>query len=260
MDYLKAFIIGSSGLVIFPLLTNVTNDKRYNYSNEYAFVIPLYYGFMSILSTFISNKFQLKLQYSLLCVSVLSCLIIFLANHKLIDKYYITNKIDEEKTLFLVLQDIIRELITFNMIIFTLSKYFDKYSLLKIFIIGSSALSYYNTFYVVDKGPTVLAGGGHERNPVNYDFKDFAITEPFVQGLGLMIGLYIGTDIFKMNLFSSIMIYQVIVSSIIMTIIAQQLQLYKLSNEDWIRGYLYGLMKVGLLKGIVLYYLITNIK
>ena len=72
MEYLKAFTIGSSGLVIFPLLSNIANDNRYEYSKKYPLTIPIYYGIMSILALYIGTKFKVSLYIRFLIVSIIS--------------------------------------------------------------------------------------------------------------------------------------------------------------------------------------------
>ena len=90
MDYLKAFVIGSSGLVIFPLLSKIANDNRYEYSKEYSkkhpLIIPIYYGIMSMLALYIGTKFKVSLYIRFLIVSIISIIIILSTNHFLNDK------------------------------------------------------------------------------------------------------------------------------------------------------------------------------
>ena len=245
MEYLKAFVIGSSGLVIFPVLSNLLNDNRYDYSKIYSFIIPIYYGLLSILTLFIKKQFKLSLQYSLLIVSVISIMIIQLINHYFNDKYYINSK---QNNLFLIIQDIIRQLIIFNIIIFYLTINFSKSEILKYFIIGSSIFSYYITYYLVYKGKNI-----------NYDYNKFAITEPFVQGFFLAIGIYIGIHYLHLNLISSIILYKII-SSFPMTFIAHKLKLYNLNTKEWIYKYHTGGLVLSLIKSIILYYLIIKLK
>ena len=75
MEYLKAFTIGSSGLVIFPLLSSIANDSRYEYSKKFPLTIPIYYGLMSMLALYIGTNYKLPLQHRFLIVSIISILI-----------------------------------------------------------------------------------------------------------------------------------------------------------------------------------------
>ena len=256
MEYLKEFIIGTSGLVIFPLLTNYSNYSKYNYDVKFSFIIPIYYGFMCVLSIFIKNKFKISHQLSLLLISILSCIVILIVNHVLIDKYYIKNKSKKHKTTYYIIQDIIRELITFNLIISGLSTLFDKYDFMKIFVIGSSLFTYYFNYYSISKGAILSARSDSKKNVVNYDYKDFAITEPIVYGLPLVIGLYIGVNILKLNLVTGMILYQII-SSFIMTLIAKSTKMYILSNKDCIHKYFLQLNTMHIIRGVILLVLIN---
>ena len=242
MEYLKAFTIGSSGLVIFPLLSSIANDSRYEYSKKFPLTIPIYYGLMSMLALYIGTNYKLPLQHRFLIVSIISILIILVSNHYLNDKYYTNTK---QNNLFLVLQDIIRQLIIF-IVIFYLTENFSKSVPLKIFIIGSSMFSYYINYYL-----------SLNADILKYDPKYFVITEPFVQGCSLMIGLYIGINYFKLNLLKSYIIYNII-STLIMVMIAKYLELY-VEKYHWTK-YNFHLLMSGFMKMFIYFYLIKNLK
>ena len=254
MKYLKSFIIGTSGFAIFPLLTNYTNYSKYNYDKKLSFIIPIYYGLLCILSQ-ILTRFNISHQYSLFIISLLSCIVVILINHIMIDKYHITNKSVKHKTYYYLLQDITRELITFNLIIYTLYNLFDKYDTMKIFIIGSSIFSYYFNYYSVSKGAILTAGSGGNKNVVNYDYKDFAITEPVLHGLGLIIGLYIGIHVFRMNLIITMILYQII-STYLTTLFARKYKVYILNDKDWIMKYFLRLSIMCIIRGFIIIALI----
>ena len=55
MEYLKAFTIGSSGLVLFPFLSSISRDKRFEFKKHLYLILPFYYGFMSMLVIFIKK-------------------------------------------------------------------------------------------------------------------------------------------------------------------------------------------------------------
>ena len=74
-----------------------------------------------------------------------------------------------------------------------------------------------------------------------------------------MIGLYIGTKILKINLLLSLVAYHII-ASIIMTMIAYKTKIYDIQGKEWINKYLVGLLKMSVVKVIVQYYLIKNLK
>ena len=261
MEYLKAFIIGTSILVTFHLLTNHSNYYKYNYDVKYSFIIPIYYGLMCILSIYLKKRFKLSYQLSLLITSILSCIVILRVNHVLIDKYYIKNKSKKHKTTFYIHQDIIRELITFNLIVYTLSTLFDKYNFVKLFVIGSSIFIYYLGYYSISKGAILAAGSRGKKNVINFDYKDFTISEPFSLGIGLVIGVYMGVNILKLNLFVSVILYYII-AAVCMALYAYNStpKMYILSDKDWIHAYLFGMTKKNIILGIISIILINIFK
>ena len=245
MDYLKAFVIGSSGLVIFPLLSKIANDNRYEYSKEYSkkhpLIIPIYYGIMSMLALYIGTKFKVSLYIRFLIVSIISIIIILSTNHFFNDKYYIHSK---QNNLFLVTQDIIRQFIIFIVLLF-LTMNFSKYEVLKIFIIGGCVFSFFINYLALDA------------DKLNYDPKYFVITEPFVQGISLAMGLYISMYYFKLNLIKSFILHNVI-STIIMVLIMKYLKLYK--EIELKIPYIFTLLISGFIKIPIYIYLINNLK
>lgn len=78
-SYLRAFVIGSSFMVIFPHLLAVANlderDINYTYK-EYSLIAPLYYGFMNMLSLYISFIFKLSRRERYLITGTISPLIV----------------------------------------------------------------------------------------------------------------------------------------------------------------------------------------
>ena len=251
MEYLKAFTIGTSGIVSFSLFSSIIYDEKYEYHNIFSFIIPIYYGIMCMISLYIGNKLGLSLQSRLLIISLVSITIIILGNHLLINKYQQENDKDKNNDFLFIIQDSIRQLIVFNIIIYYFTTNFSKSRLLKNFVIGSSIFSYifaYLKVYWKDY-----------KNINNYDYKYFTLTEPFVQGIGLTIGLYILHIKMKINLIKSLILYQII-SSIVMAVIGYIKKMYKFNDIEWITNYLRGLLISGCIKTIPIYYLIQNLK
>ena len=246
MEYLKAFVIGSSALAIFPLLSSISTDIRYDYSSEYSnkypLMIPIYYGIMSILALYIGKKFKLSFYTRFLIVSIISIIIILLINHNYNDKYYIQSK---QNNIFLIIQDIILQFIIFIVLLF-LTINFSKYEALKIFIIGGSVFTYSINYLALNI------------QRLNYEPKYFVITEPFVQGLSLLIGLNIGMYCLKLSLIKSYILYNVI-STIIMVLIAKYIKLYK-ELELPLQKYTLNLLISGFIKMPIYIYLINNLK
>ena len=86
--------------------------------------------------------------------------------------------------------------------------------------------------------------------------KILAITCPFVHGFPLIIGLYIGVKILKLNLVTSMTLYQII-STFIMTLIAKSTRMYILSDRDWIYKYFLKLTIMTIIRGFILLVLIN---
>ena len=79
LQYLRAFVIGSSFLVFFPFFLAVYNfnakDINYTFS-EYAFVAPFSTGVMNMSSLFISNAFELSRRFSIFIVSLVAPILV----------------------------------------------------------------------------------------------------------------------------------------------------------------------------------------
>ena len=217
MEYLKAFIIGTSGLVILPSLSEVAIDEKYNYDAKYSFIIPIYYGLMTIFSVFIGKTFNLSLKLRLFIASIISSILVILFNYN-IDKYKNYYEENKQNVAFIVIKDIFSQLIIFNVIIFYLSFYFSKYWLLKLLVIGSSAIHYYQSYIKV-----------YLSKKKNYDFKYYAITEPLGMGITLAIWIYIGINVLKLKLIPSLISYYII-TPFIMVLIAYKLKLYQFNE------------------------------
>jgi len=79
MEYLRAFVIGSSLLVFLPHFIAVAglDERKLNYTyKQYTFVTPLYYGLMNMLSLFISLQFGLSSRQKYLLIGTISPLIV----------------------------------------------------------------------------------------------------------------------------------------------------------------------------------------
>jgi hypothetical protein len=79
MEYLRAFVIGSSFLVFLPHFIAVAglNEEKLNYTyKQYTFVAPLYYGLMNMISLFIALQFGLSSRQRFLLIGTLSPLIV----------------------------------------------------------------------------------------------------------------------------------------------------------------------------------------
>jgi hypothetical protein len=79
MEYLRAFVIGSSFLVFLPHFIAVAglDESRLNYTyKQYTFVAPLYYGVMNAISLYIALRLKLSDRQRYILIGVLSPLIV----------------------------------------------------------------------------------------------------------------------------------------------------------------------------------------
>ncbi len=76
IEYLRAFVLGSSWLVFFPFFIKVAQIKDKNYSYEtYTVLAPIYFGVMSMLALTLKQVFGFWGSY--LFTGILSALIVF---------------------------------------------------------------------------------------------------------------------------------------------------------------------------------------
>jgi len=118
MEYLKDFIIGSSILVVLPFYYMVYNyqpKKTYSYYN-YTFIAPLWFGIWNLISLLMAKYFGLSNRLRYFIISIISLLFIFI-----IARFYY-NKTKEEWR-FYYLQQFIKYMIIWNIVIYNLNKY-----------------------------------------------------------------------------------------------------------------------------------------
>ena len=118
MKYLKDFIIGSSILVVLPFYYMVYNyqpKKTYSYYN-YTFIAPLWFGIWNIISLLMAKYFKLSNRLRYFIISIISLLFIFI-----IARFYYNKTKEEWK--FYYLQQFIKYMIIWNIVIYNLNKY-----------------------------------------------------------------------------------------------------------------------------------------
>ena len=254
MEYLKSFIIGSSGPVFFQYLALLAlKDKNYyDYSFKlYSILCPLYFGIVNTISTYFGNVYNLSLEKRLLNTSLASFLFIFILNY-----FYSKNKYEPYKKysakdwLSYIILNGGRHLISFSVIIYLITKNFSKSWMLRYFIIGSSAINFLPTFFKVqylDK-----------QNKLNYDYRTFAVFEPFIQGFELLIFMWVLHKKLKISLFESLTI-NVFAASLLWFGLATQNKTYKYKTID---EWLVALLRVFITRLLYLYpmnYLLTKL-
>jgi hypothetical protein len=78
-SYLRAFVIGTSALIVFPhyFAVATADPSNLNYTYEqYTFIAPLYYGLMNVLSLYLALLFSLSRRERYLLIGTLSPLIV----------------------------------------------------------------------------------------------------------------------------------------------------------------------------------------
>jgi hypothetical protein len=121
MEYLRAFVIGSSMLVFLPHFIAVADldEEKINYTyKQYTFVAPLYYGLMNMLSLFLALQFQLSNRQRYLVIGTLSPL--FVTSMSYFFKTY--NYQDKEWLQYAILL-FIKHFLIWNIIVFLLNEF-----------------------------------------------------------------------------------------------------------------------------------------
>lgn len=79
MEYLRAFVIGSSFPVFLPHFIAVAglDESTINYTyKQYSFIAPLYYGLMNMLSLYIAFRLKLSSRQRYLLIGAVSPLVV----------------------------------------------------------------------------------------------------------------------------------------------------------------------------------------
>jgi hypothetical protein len=120
-NYLRAFVIASTIIVVFPHYLAVASlDKtKISYTYEdYTIIAPIYYGLMNMISLYLAIKFNLSPRQRYLLIGTLSPIIVFSFSYYF--KTYTYNR-DEWTKYFLGL--FIKHFLIWNVVIYLLNKY-----------------------------------------------------------------------------------------------------------------------------------------
>ena len=255
MDYLKAFTIGTSGPVFFPHLASLklADENDYSYSfKTYSLIAPIYYGLMTMLALYIGKTFHKTLRMRLFITSLISIIFIVSLNYFVSSKLYKPySNYSTKDWLRYIMRNGSRHFIAFNFIIYYLSEYFSKSWPLKVFIIGSSFFSYFITYLKVIRLDY--------QKKLNYDYKTFAVGEPFIQGFDLLGSLYVLQKLLGLGLKPSLLIWN-IVSSVLWLLLAYTGKTYTHENlQEWIVAFSRVLL-TGFIKIVPIYFLLARLK
>ena len=257
MDYLKAFTIGTSGLVTLPHFAQFVLDKdRYkDYPFKiYSIVAPIYYGLMTMLALYLGSTFDWSLQKRLFITSIISLIFVFLLTYFIVKKKWEPYKSYTRKEwIYYFIRNGLKHLFVFNIIIFYFEKYFSKSNLLKAYIIGSSIFSYwFNFLVVIDRDNKGL---------IKFDYPTFAIWLPYDQAKNVIIGTVIFPKIFNISLRTSFFLGSLIVPiSWLIWMQTSGEKHYNIDKKTLGVHFLYKLIYDSIRYNIILYYLFTNLK
>lgn len=254
MDYLRSFIIGSSGLVVFQFFATLALQKKGVYTipyKKYSILAPIYFGLMNILSLYIGKTYNLSLERRFFIISIISILFTVSFNYFFSSKKYKPySTYDTKDWIYYILINGARHIIAFNLIMFYFEKYFSKSYPLKVFIIGSSAISYLLTYYSV----AIL----DNKNKLNYDYKLFTIFEPLLRGIELMFAIFVLKNMLNKNLKDTLIIYSIF-GTFLWFIPAYHLKIYNYTNKEWFDAFA-RVFIARIVKYYILYNLLINLK
>lgn len=121
MQYLKAFVIGSSFITTLPFFITVMNIpntiKNYSY-NSYTIIAPLYFGIMNMIAIYLSSILTISLRQIYFIMSLVSAAIVITVVHTM-NLYHFT----PQQWIPYYIRVIIRHMIAYNIFIYYLNIY-----------------------------------------------------------------------------------------------------------------------------------------
>ncbi len=253
MDYLRSFIIGSSGLVFVQhlILLSLAPESHFDYSYKiYSINTPLYYGLMNMLALYIGKTFNLSLKMRLFVTSIISVIYIVSLSYFVSSKLYKPYKeYDNKDWIRYILRNGARHLVAFNVIIYFLETYFPKSYPLRLFVIGSSVASFLITYLKV--------AWMDLHGQLNYDYKIFAPAEPLLQGFYLLITVAILQLIMGFSLPATLVI-KTVLGSLAWFVLAYSFKTYRHQGTyEWLEAFSRVLV-TSIFRAYVIYYLLTE--
>ena len=121
-EYVLSFIIGSSILayILWIISLSRVDIKYYNFNGYvYYILVPIYFGFINVLSFYFSKKYKLSKLTRLIVTSVISSFIII----NLVYRFKLYNWKDKTKKYMYPLMSLTGHLITYFIIIYILEEY-----------------------------------------------------------------------------------------------------------------------------------------
>lgn len=254
MDYLKSFVIGSSGLAFVQhlLLLSLAPKSLYTYDYKtYSFILPLYYGLMNMLATYLGKRYNLDLRQRLLLTSIISIIFIFLLNYFYSRHHYKPYQdFSRNEWVSYLIKNGARHLVNFNIIIYYLEKYFPVSYPLRLFVIGSSVFSFLITYFKV--------AYVDQLGIPNYKYETFAPAEPFIQGIDFLVTVLLLHNVLGFSLPMTLFLWATL-GSVLWLLLAYGYQTYTYQGMGWLWAFL-RVVATGLFKSYILYYLVTWLK
>jgi hypothetical protein len=121
MEYLRAFVIASSILVVLPHFYAVANldERNINYTyKQYTFVAPIYYGLMNMLSLFLATTFHLTPRSRYLLIGTISPLIVVSFSY-----FFQTYDYSEDEWIRYAVGLFIKHFLIWNVIVYALDRF-----------------------------------------------------------------------------------------------------------------------------------------
>jgi len=121
-SYLRAFVIASTIIVVFPhyLVVSSLDKSKINYTYEYySFIAPIYYGLMNMLSLYLAIKLNLNDRQRYILIGILSPIIVFLYSYNFKTYDYNTNK----RWLIYFIGIFVQHFLIWNIVVYLLNKY-----------------------------------------------------------------------------------------------------------------------------------------
>ena len=257
MDYLRSFIIGTSGLITIPHFAYFAfeREKTKDYPFiPYSVLAPIYYGLANMFALFLGKRFGFSLQKRLFITSLISITLIFILSYTVTKQKYEPYKSYTTKDwIYYLIRNGMKHLAAFNLLIYNFEKYFSQVFLLKVFLIGNSAISYIINFYKVIQL--------YYLKKINYDYRYFSMLEPLSHGINLVLLAVVLKKILNISMRKSIFIGSLAIPTIwTYGACCHGVKYYNLSKKELIQDviviFIYSLIKYN----VVLYNLIKMLK
>ena len=258
MDYLKSFIIGSSGLNTVQHFSwfylNKEKNKDFPFK-LYSIIAPIYFGIMNMLALYIGKTHKLSLQNRLFITSIISVIFIFLLNFIITSKkveYY--KNWTSKDWIYYIIRNGARHIIIFNLIMYTFEKYFSQSDIVKAFIIGGSIFSYLGNYLKVIQLDN--------QSKITYDYRLFTVVEPFIASINYIIAAIIIPKLLNISIRKSILFYSVLIPVLWYYYVNNYdaKKYYKFTKKELQENFMMFLVYSMIRYNYVLHYLFTNLK